>query len=507
MAKQSLKINCSGSRCAPGKDVYSWSMRRITVVMTVLCVVFLLSPTVRAEYPFDTDSFPVVWYDTLLDVSYPDDMAATGANGIMAYWGNSTPNGRHAFLNNAAAAGVSVIVGINEAFINPWNPVDVQGIIDLVNLYKDYPAVVGWYTADEPYWVQGISFSKMQLAYNTIKSVDTKPVNICFSEPAVERGIPVAWKTAYDQFQIDSYPARRGESEFSRMETKWKLDMQRTHEQSVLADRPWWSVMEAWGDDTGETSGYRLPTFNESRFMNYYSLSEETSGLMYFAYYRNEWFTPARPEEAYPYNGPQWQIDVFTPLAGEINTLGVALQNGKVAGVASDNKSDIRTDVYYDPDTGKYYLVTLNDTTGSETPTFTVNLNPPGEKLISATPLFEGARPTIPIVGTQFSDEFSQYEVHVYELTTMLLGDANRTGTVSADDYGSVQLNFGDTGAPGLPGDANGSGAVTADDYGSVQLYFGATRGMGGAPVPEPATMLLLSAAGVMMLIRRRHIN
>ncbi|KKL40791.1 hypothetical protein LCGC14_2367880, partial [marine sediment metagenome] len=97
--------------------------------------------------------------------------------------------------------------------------------------------------------------------------------------------------------------------------------------------------------------------------------------------------------------------------------------------------------------------------------------------------------------------------VHVYELTTMLLGDANRTGTVSADDYGSVQLNFGDTGAPGLPGDANGSGAVTADDYGSVQLYFGATRGMGGAPVPEPATMLLLSAAGVMMLIRRRHIN
>ncbi len=83
-------------------------------------------------------------------------------------------------------------------------------------------------------------------------------------------------------------------------------------------------------------------------------------------------------------------------------------------------------------------------------------------------------------------------------------GDANNDDVVSADDYGSVQLNFGDTGAVNIPGDANLDGVVSADDYGSVQLNFGAVYGAGGAAVPEPATMLLLGAGSLALLKRKR---
>lgn len=83
-------------------------------------------------------------------------------------------------------------------------------------------------------------------------------------------------------------------------------------------------------------------------------------------------------------------------------------------------------------------------------------------------------------------------------------GDANGDGIVSADDFASVQGNFGSMDDTGIFGDATGDGAVSADDYASVQSNFGATAGMGGVPVPEPATLSLLLLGGLALLRYRR---
>ena len=142
-------------------------VRRMGVVtITVLCVVFLLSPTVRADNPFATGAYPVGWWGHMGSPGNLVDIYYGGGNTVLAYWSTASPLTRVQFLNEAEAGGMRVIVEVDPVFINTQY---AAGIRDLVSIYDDYPAVAGWCTGDEPYWMGGLSLSKMQIAYDAIK--------------------------------------------------------------------------------------------------------------------------------------------------------------------------------------------------------------------------------------------------------------------------------------------------------------------------------------------------
>jgi len=89
-------------------------------------------------------------------------------------------------------------------------------------------------------------------------------------------------------------------------------------------------------------------------------------------------------------------------------------------------------------------------------------------------------------------------------LVSSLLGDADGDGDVDAADYIMVKRHFGGApGAEGPGGDLDGNGIVDWADLQILQAAYDA--GVGANTIPEPATLLMMLAAGLPALLKRRR--
>ena len=131
------------------------------------------------------------------------------------------------------------------------------------------------------------------------------------------------------------------------------------------------------------------------------------------------------------------------------------------------------------------------DTQTDDVPVLTENMGPFQYYLANENP--------------NFPRQYGVIVLNVRHEALLLLGDANNDGQVTGADLIAVQQNFGNTGTDDgtLLGDANDDGQVTGADLIAVQQNFGNTLAPVAAQVPEPATLLIIGAAGLLALRRR----
>ena len=87
-------------------------------------------------------------------------------------------------------------------------------------------------------------------------------------------------------------------------------------------------------------------------------------------------------------------------------------------------------------------------------------------------------------------------------------GDANLDGRVDVNDLTVVLTNFGRSGATWATGDFVGDGKVDVNDLTIVLANFGragASSGGNVSAVPEPLTLALLAAIGLLGVVWRRR--
>ena len=110
--------------------------------------------------------------------------------------------------------------------------VDPVRIREFVKRFKDHPAIVGWYTADEPSGI--IQKGLCQIAYDAIKAVDTAhPVFLCSNKS--DDSTILLFAPAYDVLIFDTYVFNQGDSRILSYRGPWFFMVEGNRVENAIA--------------------------------------------------------------------------------------------------------------------------------------------------------------------------------------------------------------------------------------------------------------------------------
>jgi hypothetical protein len=190
-----------------------------------------------------------------------------------------------AYLDAAAASKVKVLLHAPATFTakGEWDKLKRW-----IGLWKDHPAILGWYLFDEPE-VHRVKPDRLLEAYRLVKSIDPdRPVAVCFA-PINEMKSIDEFQACYDLLIFNYYPCR-GSGEFPAALKGWAGVLDRIVKKARdYRKRGAIMVLQGFQD-----SGTRVPTRAEARYLLYSTAIRDTIGALFFC---DGWCPPRTKKE------------------------------------------------------------------------------------------------------------------------------------------------------------------------------------------------------------------
>jgi hypothetical protein len=203
-----------------------------------------------------------------------EECVDNGFSFICPYWSEArlhTANEKAAigaFLDRCAALGLKVNFALNQTTTLPDADM-INVITDEVTTFRNHPAIISWYIADEPEG-QGQSPAKILTAYNTVKQLDPyRPVAVVFMGGTNF----TPYLNGLDIVMMDRYPV----PVLPASSITQHLD----NAIAMANGRPVWMVPQAFGGSESTVS-LREPTAGEEQIMAYLSITHGAGGVQFF---------------------------------------------------------------------------------------------------------------------------------------------------------------------------------------------------------------------------------
>ena len=287
------------------------------------------------------------------------------------------------FINSCHANKLFGMVSLGSSMRhNKW-----EKMKEFISKYKEHPTVLVWLPMDEP---GPELIPDLLKTYNIVKSIDpSHPIAVCLGWKGIM--CPAEYKDVCDILVTDPYPITKDSANLLMV-----ADYTDRMVKAVDNKKPVWMWLQAFG----EYKNYILPTPAQERCMSYLAIIHGAKGLGYFSYGK------MMPKE----KPALWNS--FKSLTAELTQMAPMI----LARTPKQNVTVIPegTGIHYllKEYKGKKYIFAANPVEKEVKATFKL----PGLKRKAKLSVLFEDREVPMLTGNSFTDTFSKYAVHIYEI-------------------------------------------------------------------------------------------